>query len=136
MLWVDPTDSIVPEEGPAVKSPPVYRPRYSRALRRGALETLMNPSSGRFISRTRKIAADIEHAQMNKMITDMAWRERTTRADKQEGEPAHEHNQESTGQFILPFFDQHPAGLRDLSRGCGKERRDCFRQSPPLPVSL
>ena len=34
----------------------------------------MSPSSGRFISRTRKIAADIEHAQMNNTTTDMALR--------------------------------------------------------------
>jgi HK97 family phage major capsid protein len=39
-----------------------YRPMISSALRSGALEIFMRPSSGEFISRTRKIAAAIEQA--------------------------------------------------------------------------
>src|SRR5262249_60251769 len=45
-----------------VKASPPYRPMNSSALRRGALEIFIRPSSGEFISSTRKIAAAIEQA--------------------------------------------------------------------------
>ena len=41
------------------------------AASRGALETLISPSSGWFISRIRKTAADIESAQVSNAMTEV-----------------------------------------------------------------
>src|SRR5882724_10905015 len=51
-----------------------YLPISSTALRSGALETLMNPSKGRFISRTRKIAEETDNAQISSTASTVPLR--------------------------------------------------------------
>src|SRR5438552_8231837 len=51
-----------------------YLPISSTALRSGALDALMNPSKGRFISRTRKIAEETDTAQMSSTASTVPLR--------------------------------------------------------------
>src|SRR5215471_8765114 len=46
-----------------------YLPISSTALRNGALDALMNPSKGRFISKIKKIAEETDNAQMSSTVS-------------------------------------------------------------------
>src|SRR5204862_6237256 len=71
-----------PEQGgvagadPALEMSPAfpYWPRCSSALRIGALETLIMPSSGWLISKIIKIAPETDRAQMRSTATTVALR--------------------------------------------------------------